>query len=64
MPSLIGDDMLDVFAISGTWAELPGKITRRYVGLLDRAMYYLPFVPGEMDEHWRQTIAAFKTGIT
>ena len=60
MPTLIGNDMLDVFAISGTWAELPGKITRRYVGLLDRVMYYLPFVPGEMDEHWRQTIAAFK----
>ena len=60
MPALIGDEMLDVFAVSGTWAELPAKIVARYAGLLDRVMYYLPFVPGEMDERWRETIQAFK----
>ncbi len=60
MPSLISDEMLDVFAISGTWLELPDKIMARYEGLLDRVMYYLPFVPGDMDERWRWIVKAFK----
>jgi hypothetical protein len=60
MPPLIGDDMLDVFAVNGTWAELPEKITARYQGILDRVMYYLPFVPGEKDDRWRETVEAFK----
>jgi len=62
MPPLITDAMLDAFAVSGTWAELPDKITERYAGLLDRVMYYLPFVPGEMDDRWREAIQGFKSG--
>jgi len=61
MPALISDEMLDVFAIHGAWAELPGKIRARYAGLLDRVMYYLPFVPGERDDRWRAAIAAFRS---
>jgi probable F420-dependent oxidoreductase len=60
MLSLISDEMLDVFAVSGAWEELPGKIIARYEGLLDRVMYYFPFVPGEMDDRWQQAIEAFK----
>jgi probable F420-dependent oxidoreductase len=60
MPSLITDDMLDVFALSGTWEDLPGLIMTRYEGLLDRVMYYLPLVPGDMDDRWRGIIEAFK----
>jgi hypothetical protein len=59
MPDLVTDEMLDEFALSGTWEELPGLIMTRYEGLLDRVMYYLPFVPGEMDDRWRGTIEAF-----
>ncbi len=59
MPSLISDEMLDVFAISGTWLELPDKIMARYEGLLDRVMYYLPFNPGQMDGQWRRAIESF-----
>jgi len=59
MPDLITDEMLDEFALSGTWEELPGLIMTRYEGLLDRVMYYLPFVPGEMDDRWRGIIEAF-----
>ena len=59
MPDLIKDEMLDEFALSGTWDELPGLIMARYAGLLDRVMYYLPFVPGEMDDGWRAVIKAF-----
>jgi probable F420-dependent oxidoreductase len=59
MPDLVTDEMLDEFVLSGTWEELPGLIMTRYEGLLDRVMYYLPFVPGEMDDRWRGIIEAF-----
>lgn len=60
MPSLITDEMLDAFALSGNWEDLPGLIKTRYAGLLDRVMYYLPFVPGDMDDRWRGIVKAFK----
>lgn len=60
MPALISEEMLEVFALSGRWEELPGMIKTRYEGVLDRVMYYLPFLPGEMDGQWRQAIQAFK----
>jgi probable F420-dependent oxidoreductase len=60
MPRLITDEMFDVFAIRGSWAELPGKLQKKYGGLLDRLSYYLPFVPGQNDAGWRATTAGFK----
>ena len=60
MPGLISDEMLDVFAVSGTWVELPGKIQRRYGRLLDRVSYYLPFVPRENEDGWRASIEGFR----
>ncbi len=60
MPSLISDEMLDVFAVSGAWEELPAQMMTRYAGLLDRVMYYLPFVPGQMDDRWHQAVGLFK----
>jgi probable F420-dependent oxidoreductase len=60
MPSLITDNMLDAFALRGTWAELPGKVLQKYNGLLDRVSYYFPIVPGENEDGWRATVAGFK----
>lgn len=61
MGNLITDDMLDTFAVSGTWAQLPSIVTTRYAGrLLDRVAYYLPYVPGEDDEGWSATVAGFR----
>jgi len=60
MPPLVTDEMLDTFAVRGSFAELPGKIRERYDGLLDRVSYYFGFAPGENDEGWRKTIAAFR----
>jgi probable F420-dependent oxidoreductase len=60
MPSLITDEMLDRFALRGTWAELPEKVLRKYDGLLDRVSYYFPVVPGENEKGWRATVAGFK----
>jgi probable F420-dependent oxidoreductase len=60
MPSLITDEMLDRFALRGTWAELPEKVLGKYDGLLDRVSYYFPVVPGENEKGWRATVAGFK----
>ena len=60
MAHLITDDILDEMALTGTWAELPGKIQARYGGLLDRVSYYLPYRPGQDDVGWRATVDGFK----
>ena len=60
MPDLINDNILDVMAVRGTWAELPQIIHNKYGTLLDRVSYYLPFTPGENEAGWRATIRGFK----
>ncbi|MCA9874721.1 MAG: TIGR03617 family F420-dependent LLM class oxidoreductase [Anaerolineales bacterium] len=59
MPALITDEILDVIAVQGTWAELPGIIAGKYGRLLDRVSYYLPFIPGQNDAGWQASIRAF-----
>jgi probable F420-dependent oxidoreductase len=61
MPPLITDEILDAFALRGTWAELPKQIVKKYGGLLDRVSYYIPISPGEDEQGWRTTVAGFKT---
>jgi len=60
MAALITDEMLETFAVSGPWPELPGQIEQRYGRLLDRVSYYFPFIPGENEGHWRASITGFK----
>ncbi|HQY90108.1 MAG TPA: TIGR03617 family F420-dependent LLM class oxidoreductase [Caldilinea sp.] len=63
MGDLIDDEMLDAFAVTGTWTALPGIVKQRYAGrLLDRIAYYLPYAPGEEDAGWAATLAGFKEG--
>ena len=57
---LINEEMLDRFALRGTWTELPAKLQKKYHGLLDRVSYYFPLVPGENEAGWRATAAGFK----
>lgn len=47
MHTLIGDDMLEQFAVMAPPAELPYKLRERYMGLLDRAGFYFPFEPSD-----------------
>ncbi len=61
MPAVITDAMLAEFALRGSWAELPALVRAKYDGLLDRVSYYLPFVAGEADEHWRATVQGFRS---
>jgi len=61
MPALITDEMLDAFALRGSWGELPKKVLQKYSGLLDRVSYYFPITSGENeDDGWRATAAGFK----
>ena len=41
MAAVIGDDLLDHFAVSGSWAELPDRIIQRHDGVADRVVLYL-----------------------
>jgi probable F420-dependent oxidoreductase len=43
MASLITDEMLDTFAVSGTYASVGRKLRERYSGLLDRVALYQPY---------------------
>jgi len=51
MGSLITDEMLDVYAVHGTWDELPDLLRRKYTGIIDRlAFYALPgILPDDPD---------------
>jgi len=40
MSALITDEMLEVFAVYGTWEDLGPKLRARYEGLLDRISLY------------------------
>ena len=54
MGDVVSDAMLEAFAISGKWAELPAIIQARYAGrLLDRVALYLPYKPGHDEAGWR-----------
>jgi probable F420-dependent oxidoreductase len=61
MGNVITDPMLEAFAISGRWAELPAKIQARYAGrLLDRVALYLPYTPGHDDAGWRAVASGLR----
>lgn len=57
MAGLINDDILHECAVVSTPANLPMALKERYTGLLDRLGLYIPFVPGERDEFWRNLIS-------
>ncbi len=59
MADEITDDMLDVYAVTGTYDEIVGKLKKKYDGILDRLAFYRPFVPGQDDGRWREIVRAF-----
>jgi probable F420-dependent oxidoreductase len=63
MAALISDEMLAAFAVEGaTLAEAAAQVRARYAGLLDRAGFYRPFVPGERDAEWQAAVDVFHGG--
>jgi probable F420-dependent oxidoreductase len=60
MAALISDEMLAAFAVEGeTLADAARQVRARYHGLLDRAGFYRPFVPGERDAEWQAAGSVF-----
>jgi probable F420-dependent oxidoreductase len=56
MPALVGDDILHECAVIAPPSELPAALLERYQGLVDRLGIYLPFMPGERDEFWKNLL--------
>jgi probable F420-dependent oxidoreductase len=56
MAELISDDVLGEFAVVCSAAELPAALRERYQGLVERLGIYIPFMPGERDEFWKNLL--------
>jgi len=56
MAGLISDDMLNECAVIAPSADLPAALLERYQGVVDRLGLYIPFVPGERDDFWKNLL--------
>jgi probable F420-dependent oxidoreductase len=54
MPKLITDEMLDVYAVTGTYENIGEKVLERFDGLLDRVNFYVPYKAAFDDAIWRR----------
>jgi probable F420-dependent oxidoreductase len=61
MANTITDEMLAVYAVTGTWDELPARIVEKYRGIADRLILYFATEAWEKGpqqwERWQQMIA-------
>jgi len=58
MANEITDEMLDVYAVTGTYDEIAAKVKRKYDGYLDRVAFYFPFHADDR-ARWRALVRAF-----
>jgi probable F420-dependent oxidoreductase len=59
MASLITDEMLAVYAVEGTYDEVPALVRRKYAGLIDRVSFYaLPTLERTDPAAWRRLMDA------
>jgi len=59
MADLITDEMVDTFAVTGTYADIGSKIRQRYAGLLDRTALYQPYQQGLDDPRLPRLVKEF-----
>jgi len=59
MAELITDEMVDTFAVTGTYDTIGRKLKERYAGLLDRTSLYQPYQPGLDDPRLPRLIQEF-----
>lgn len=61
MAATITDEMLDVFAITCTWDELPGRLREKYDGVAERLIFYFAHEAWEKGPEylarWRDVLA-------
>jgi probable F420-dependent oxidoreductase len=59
MPKLITDEMLDVYAVTGTYDDIAEKMQERFDGLLDRVAFYVPYKAAFDDRRWARLCQQF-----
>ena len=59
MASLITDEMVDTYAVTGSYATIAARLNERYAGLLDRAAFYQPHQSGLDDPRLPRVIKEF-----
>ncbi|HXG15393.1 MAG TPA: TIGR03617 family F420-dependent LLM class oxidoreductase [Calidithermus sp.] len=59
MADLITDEMVDTFAVTGTWETIAARVQERYAGLLDRTAFYEPHQPGLDDPRLPRVVREF-----
>jgi len=59
MADLITDEMVDTYAVTGTYDTLAARIKERYAGLLDRTALYDPAQPGLDDPRIPRLVREF-----
>jgi probable F420-dependent oxidoreductase len=66
MAAVITDEMLEEYAVTTTWDELPGRLLDRYRGRADRIFSYQPAADWlrspETTERWREVAARVRSG--
>jgi probable F420-dependent oxidoreductase len=66
MEQVITDEMLDVYAVTATWDELPARLLERYDGVVDRVFPYAAqgawTVSPETRERWGDVAARVRAG--
>ena len=62
MGALITDEMMDVFTVAAPLDQIGAALRKRYQGVLDRVFSYMPYVPGPLDDAWREVVAAVQRG--
>lgn len=59
MPRLVTEEMINTFAIVAEPEEVGAAALERYAGLADRVMFYVPYLPGQLEPMWRGALEAF-----
>jgi probable F420-dependent oxidoreductase len=59
MARLITDEMVDTFAVTGTYETIAAAVQARYRGLLDRTSFYQPYRPGLDDPRLPRVVREF-----
>jgi probable F420-dependent oxidoreductase len=59
MANLITDEMVDTYAVTGTYDTIAANVQARYAGLLDRIAFYQPHQPGLDDPRIARVVKEF-----
>ena len=59
MADLITDEMVDTYAVTGTYDDIGRKLRERYAGLLDRTALYQPYPSGIDDPRLPRLVQEF-----